>query len=132
MSYKTAILYQEVKKMDRTGLEMSVQLKNVHLNWGTTSNSGKRNRHEYEAYIPIPVDVARGFELSRGLKFDVEGQNFKLRASGSQAEDLGKNFESANDLKLLGKFLKNDLNAQPEDRITIHWLSNTEVSITLD
>ncbi|MEK5230497.1 hypothetical protein MHB42_01855 [Lysinibacillus sp. FSL K6-0232] len=118
--------------MDRTGSFMSVELKHVHLNWGTTSNSGTRRRDEFEVYIPIPIDDARRLELRRGLTFYVNNQEFKLRASGSQAEDLGKNFESDGNLKLLGRYLKIELGAQPGDIVTIYWESNTEVSITLN
>ncbi len=118
--------------MDRTGLFMSIELKYVHLNWGTTSTSGTRKRDELEVYIPIKIDDARRLKLKRGLTFYVKGQDFKLRASGSQAEDLGKNFHSEGNLKLLGWYLKEELGAKPEDTVTITWESKTEVSITLN
>jgi len=117
--------------MDRTGLSMSVELKHVHLNWGTTSTTGDRKRNELEAYIPIKIDDARRLNLKRGVSFYVKGQDFKLRASGTQSDGLGKNFQSEGNLKLLGWYLKEELGAKSEDIVEIYWESKTEVSITL-
>lgn len=119
--------------MKRLGKSFRVQLKKVHLHWGTTSSDNTRNRHENEAYIPIPATDARRLKLKRSLLFDVVGTSFQLRVSGSQGdEDYGKNFESAKKLTLLGEYLKDVLKAKPGDWVTVHWETEKKVSILLD
>lgn len=70
--------------MNRLGKSMTIKLKRVHLNWGKVSNSGTRNRNEFEVYIPIPASEARRLNLYQGSCFNVTGEDFVLMAGGSQ------------------------------------------------
>ncbi|WP_321993480.1 phospholipase D-like domain-containing protein [Clostridium butyricum] len=117
-----------------TGDYFEAELLPVHLNWGTTSRNGQRNRHPDEVYIPIFIDVARNLDLfNDGTEFAVQGQNFNVKATGTQGlnSDYGKNLTSANGLKPLGRYLKGQLNAHPGDIVRVEWITNTEVSITI-
>lgn len=120
--------------MATTGDFFTVELLPVHLNWGTTSTDGTRNRHPDETYIPISIDVARSLNLiNDGTEFYVQGQYFSVKATGTQGTNniYGKNLTSSNGLRPLGVYLKSTLNSHPGDIIRVEWISNTEVSITL-
>ena len=120
--------------MATTGDYLTVELQDVHLNWGTVSSDGSRNRHSDEVYIPIHMDVARNLDLfNDGTEFSVHGQNFRVKATGTQGTTTiyGKNLTSANGLRPLGRYLKGQLNATPGDIVRVEWLSDTEVEITL-
>ncbi|TAN67417.1 hypothetical protein WS9_008420 [Paraclostridium sordellii 8483] len=121
--------------MPNTGDSFRVRLQTVHLNWGTTSSNGQRNRHPDEAYIPIPMsDAIRLGLFNNGSCFSVSGQNFQVKATGTQGSPVqyGKNLSSSGNLRLLGAYLKRVLNAQPGDTAIVSWLSPTEVSIEID
>lgn len=121
--------------MPNTGDSFRVRLKPVHLNWGTISSDGQRNRHPDEAYIPIPISDARRLNLfNDGLCFSVSGQSFEVKATGTQGNtgQYGKNLSSSGNLRLLGAYLKRGLGAQPGDTVIVSWLSPTEVNITID
>lgn len=120
--------------MATTGDSFTTELLPVHLNWGTTSRTGTRHRHPDEVYIPISIDIARDLDLvNDGTEFCVSGQNFRVKATGTQGDNIvyGKNLTSSNGLKPLGRYLKGTLNAQPGDTVRVEWISDTEVSITL-
>lgn len=121
--------------MPNAGDSFRVNLKPVHLNWGTVSSDGQRNRHPDEAYIPIPISDAKRLNLlNNGLCFSVSGQDFQVKATGTQGDrgQYGKNLSSSGNLKLLGAYLKRGLHAHPGDIAIINWLSPTEISITID
>ena len=93
--------------MATTGDFFTVELQDVHLNWGTVSSDGSRNRHSDEVYIPIHMDVARNLGLfNDGTEFYVHGQNFRVKATGTQGTTTvyGKNLTSANGLRPLGRY----------------------------
>ncbi len=122
--------------MATTGDFFTVELQDVHLNWGTVSRDGARHRHPDEAYIPIPSTIAIRLNLlNDGTLFNVHGQNFQVKATGTQSSlsypKYGKNLSSSGNLKLLGRYLKGTLNAQPGNIVRVEWLSDTDVSITL-
>lgn len=120
--------------MNLTGKYFDVILKDIHLKWGTLGNKDgyPRNRHELEVYIPIPSKIAKEFNLLRGQCFNVQNCDFQLRVSGSQGENkaFGKNFESAGNLKLLGEYLKQQLNLYPGSKIRIKWISQETINIS--
>ncbi|WP_027703190.1 hypothetical protein [Metaclostridioides mangenotii] len=121
--------------MPNVGDSFRVKLKPVHLNWGTVSSDGQRNRHPDEAYIPIPISDAKRLNLfNNGFCFSVSGLGFKVKATGTQGDrgQYGKNLSSSGNLKLLGDYLKRVLHAHPGDTAIINWLSSTEVSIIID
>ena len=120
--------------MATAGDFFTVELLPAHLYWGQVSRDGTRNRHHDEAYIPIHIDVARRLNLfNNGTEFNVQGQHFNVKATGTQGTNgmYGKNLTSANGLKPLGRYLKGTLNAQPGDTVIVEWISDTEVSIRL-
>lgn len=118
--------------MATTGDFFTTELQEVHLNWGTVSRDGLRHRHPDEAYIPIHSnDAIRLNLINDGTTFDVHGQNFQVKATGIQNSSYGKNLSSSGNLKLLGRYLKGCLNANPGDTVRVEWLSDTEVEITL-
>lgn len=119
--------------MDRTGKSFDVNLEKIHLKWGTTgmTDGSPRDRSELEAYIPIPMRIAKELNLLRSDCFYVENLDFQLRVSGSQGpnNEYGKQFTSAGNLKPLGIYLKNQLNLQPGNRVRVEWISQDTVSI---
>ena len=120
--------------MATAGDYFEVELLPVHLNWGTTSRDGTRHRHPDEVYIPIPINIARNLNLfNDGTEFSVQGQNFNVKATGTQGSnnEYGKNLTSANGLKSLGRYLKGTLNAHPGDIVRVEWITDTHVSIEL-
>ncbi|WP_024615329.1 hypothetical protein [Clostridium sp. Ade.TY] len=120
--------------MATTGDFFTVDLHDVHLNWGTVSRDGSRNRHPDEVYIPITMDTAMRLNLLNNCtEFNVHGQDFTVKATGTQGTNgiYGKNLTSANGLRHLGRYLKGHLNAIPGNTVRVEWLSDTEVEITL-
>lgn len=86
---------------------------NVYFGKGRVDKRGLvKPRHWYEAELIVPSEITckEGYPqaLSSNAVFDVitdDGYKFKIKVSG----DYSKNFRSADDLKILGKWLKGRL-----------------------
>ena len=107
--------------MATTGDFFTFELKEVHLNLGTVSSDGLRNRHSDEAYIPIHMDTAISLCLfNDGTEFNVYWQNFKVKVTGTQGNTTiyGKNLTSTNGLRALGNYLKGYLHATSGDIVS--------------
>lgn len=116
--------------MPRLGDSFETELREAHLEWGTTAREGTRNRNPLESYIPISAPNARRLNIKRGQEYSVLGADFTVYAGGSQCEDHAKNLESRGDLTLLGAFLRDTLHVQLGDTVRVEWVTNSEVSIT--
>ncbi|MBU3201737.1 hypothetical protein LL037_08395 [Clostridium estertheticum] len=131
------LMFSEFKGADNIpiiGDYFTVELQPVHLNWGTVSTTGSRHRHPDEAYIPVSVaDALRLNLLNNGTLFNVSGQGFSVKVTGTQSNypQYGKNLSSSHNLRLLGAYLKRSLNAQPGDTIRVEWISNMDVEISI-
>jgi len=123
--------------MPSAGDSFLVQLKPVHLGWGTIGASRVTNpRHQDEAYIPIPAKVARRYSILKGTDFTATSSdglfNEQVKASGSTSANspYAKQFQGKGNLKLIGQWLKNQKGAKPGDRVLVEFLSSTEVKFT--
>ena len=131
--------------MARAGDCYEVELKEPHLGWGTYRSTNTRERREGEAYIQIPADIARSFNLlnSNGTGGrDVWGENLfrctsadgffngVLRAQGSSfAESIyAKQFSGDKNLRAIGDWYE-AIGAQVGDAIKVTWTSNVDIVI---
>jgi hypothetical protein len=122
----------------RKGKYFDVLLKRAHINWGTESSPHVlRNRNEYEAYLPISMEHARMFNMKTGDVFNgfskdgfFEG---RLKATGSQgkSKEYAKNLYKDGDLRALGYWLIDRMNAKPGDTVRIEFIEEDVIELTL-
>lgn len=126
-----------------------VEIKDVHMNWGTKRTTKNRNALAGEGYIPIPNKKAQQIDIrnSNALKntqpktreqlgvnlfncYDKDGFVGILKAQGSSRKGYTypKQFSAFKDLKVIGTwFQKNKVVAG--DKIRVSWTSPTEIFI---
>ncbi|WP_097028591.1 hypothetical protein [Clostridium peptidivorans] len=119
--------------MPQAGDSYTVVLKEAHLNWGTHRYTYTRDRIYGEAYIQIPLGVARSIGILRGAVFNctsTDGQfNHPLRAAGCCTAGAihAKQFQGDGDLKVLGTWLHGYCGANVGDRIEVTWTSPNDI-----
>jgi len=131
--------------MAKAGDSYKVKLKMAHLGWGTYRTTNTRDPREGEAYIQIPIEVARRFNLlnSNGTGGrDVWGENLfrctssdgffsgVLRAQGGSFAEAtyAKQFSGDKNLRAVGDWY-DAIGAQVGDIIKVTWVSNVDVVI---
>ena len=131
--------------MAKAGDSYKVKLRNAHLGWGTYRETESRAKREGEAYIQIPANYARKYNLqnSNGTDGkDVLGVNLfrcksadglfsgVLRAQGSSKADsiVAKQFSVDKDLRALGDWYR-QIGAQAGDTIRVTWTSESDIVV---
>ena len=131
--------------MAKAGDSYKVKLKMAHLGWGTYRSTESRAKREGEAYIQIPVNYARKYNLfnSNGTNGqDVLGVNLfrctsadglfsgVLRAQGNSKADskYAKQFSVDKNLRAVGDWYKS-IGAQVGDTIKVAWTSDVDIVI---
>lgn len=124
--------------MSRTGHFFDIELKEAHLNWGTEGASrATANRNPFEAYLPISIGNARTYNILRGETFTCTSSDGyfegEVKATGSQGErkQYGKNLTKSGDMRALGYWLKDRMNAQPRDIVRITFVDENSIELTL-
>ena len=132
--------------MANRGDSYIVSLRNTHLDWGEYRYTGSRKPIPGEAYIPIPNEFAKRFNLlnTNGTDGkDVLGKNIfryktadgrqsgVLRAQGnSERGDIyAKQFSADKDLKKLGTWLR-DIGASVGTEIKVEWISPYDIVLS--
>lgn len=135
--------------MPKSGDFYEIEIKDVHMNWGTKRTTKNRKSVAGEGYIPIPAKKAKqiGINNSNALKntnprvheqlgvnlfdcYDKNGLVGKLKAQGASRKGYiyPKQFSLFDDLKVIGTwFQKNNVSAG--DKIRVSWTSPTEIFI---
>lgn len=131
--------------MAKAGNSYEIELKAAHLGWGTYRHTASRPPREGEAYIQIPADIARSFNLlntnGTGGR-DIWGENLfhctsadgmfsgVLRAQGGTIADsiYAKQFAGDGNLKALGEWYDN-VGADVGDTVKVTWISNVDIVI---
>jgi len=116
-------------------------LKEAHLKWGTLRHSSSRQKIDQEAYLQIPISIAKKFKRYNSNKLNANTEylcnskdgfleNKILKASGASKKGniYAKQFQGNKDLKLLGRWF-NEINASPKDKIKITWITSTSIEI---
>lgn len=124
--------------MDRTGNYFDVELKKAHLNWGTEGASRtSKQRNPFEMYLPISIDNARIYNIKAGEVFNGSSSDgfFEgaLKATGSQGNlnQYGKNLHKEGDLRALGYWLKDRVNAQVGDKVRVKFIDEHTIKLSL-
>lgn len=127
--------------MPNAGDEYTVILKEAHLKWGTHRNTDSRDRIDGEAYIPIPADVARQFNIYNSnhtgantrYKYKTESEDFAgtLLAQGcSERGDVyAKQFSESGNLQGIGDWYRH-VNAVVGGKVTVHWDTASDITIS--
>ncbi|HDR4914384.1 TPA: hypothetical protein ROY02_003815 [Bacillus cereus] len=122
--------------MSRTGRCFEVVLKDAHLMWGTLGSSRVGgSRSGYEAYLPIRMHEARTFNILNGEIFTAVSTDGyfdnNLKATGTQGPSgqYGKNLTPDGDMRKLGYWLKDRLNAQPGDTVRVCFESENDLTL---
>lgn len=124
----------------------TVELKESHLAWGTYRNPTNREIVPGEGYVPIPFiyatkykvfnsnspNVGIGYNEFFATSYDGYLKNTILLAQGSKcAGDIyAKQFSVKGDLKVIGAWYRY-CNARPGNRVTVTWLSPTNIMLKL-
>ena len=131
--------------MANAGDSYKVKLRKAHLGWGTYRATESRTKREGEAYIQIPIEYARKYNLfnSNGTNGqDVLGVNLfrctsadglfsgVLRAQGNSKADskYAKQFSVDKNLRAVGDWYKK-IGAQVGDTIKVSWTSDVDIVI---
>lgn len=131
--------------MAKKGDSYVITLNQAHLGWGIYRNTQTRAPISGEAYIPIPTQYAKLYNIVNSNATggrDVLGQNIfnctsvdgyfsgQLKAQGNNeaGAKYAKQFSANDDLKALGTWFQY-INAQVGDRIKVTWISPTDVEI---
>lgn len=132
--------------MAKKGDSYKIKLSETHIDWGIFRNTDSRNKRRGEAYIPIPSDKARNFEIynsnfgKKGLgynKFYVRAarENFNgvLKSSGSRKKGdvFAKQFHGDSDLRFIGEWFRM-WDAKSGSYVYVTWISPTEIEIDHD
>lgn len=114
-----------------------VELKEAHLKWGELGPSRRVVTRSYqEAYIQIPLSEARRLNILKAADYhavSADGYlNHTVRATGSvnRYSPYAKQFQGKGDLKLIGRWLKDYLNAQVGDLVRVEFTSPFDVMFT--
>ncbi|WP_404332098.1 hypothetical protein [Mesobacillus maritimus] len=123
--------------MPRTGRYFNVTLKSAHLNWGTEGNSRiVRKRNPFEVYLPISIENARDFNIKTGEVFACSSSDGffdgPLKATGTQgpSKEFAKNFYKDGDMRALGYWLKDRMEAKVGDKIRIEFTDEDAIRLT--
>lgn len=129
--------------MAKAGDSYVVELRENHLAWGTYRYTASRTPRSGEAYLPIPIEYARKYEIYNGNathKTDVWGENIfwcvtigaYLKAQGGtdRGAVYAKQFAVNDDLKELGEWYR-AVGAKPGDSVRVVWISPSDIEIEL-
>lgn len=124
-----------------------ITLRPNHLAWGTFRNTTTRTPRHGEAYLPIPIEYARKFNIfnanfTGGL--DVWGENLfsctsadgylkatmKSQGAVEGGDIYAKQFSVNDDLKAIGLWYQH-VGAKPGDQIEVRWISNIDMIVRL-
>lgn len=123
--------------MSRTGKHFDITLKSAHLNWGTEGDSRvTKQRNVFEVYLPISMANAKKYDIKAGEVFFCSSSDgfFEgpLKATGSQgpSKEYGKNFYKDGDLRALGYWLKDRMDAQIGDQVRVEFTNENTILLT--
>ena len=133
--------------MPKAGDSYIVTLRENHLAWGTYRYTTTRSPRSGEAYLPIPIEYARKYNVFNSNYTggrDIVGENifrcrsadgyldvlFKAQGAVDKGVVFAKQFSVKDNLKTLGNWYQY-VNARPGDRIKVQWISPTEMIIEL-
>lgn len=135
--------------MPKSGDFYEIEIKKVHMNWGTERTTQSRESVAGEGYIPIPDEIAKQIGLfnSNALKdtepkitekpgvnlfdcYDKDGFVGTLKAQGSSHKGYiyPKQFSKFNDLKTIGTWFQKN-NVSVGDKIRLTWTTPTKIFI---
>ena len=129
------------------GNSNEVKVRDAHLGWGTHRHTNSRERRPGEAYIKIPTEYARRFQLlnQNGTNHqDILGKNLfnctskdgsylgQLKAQGCNfgGDIYAKQFSEKGNLKALGTWYE-EVGASAGDTIQVTFTSDTDICIEL-
>lgn len=132
--------------MANIGDSYVITLKPSHLDWGSFRNTSTRGYVAGEGYIPIPLAIAKQFNIlnSNGthgidriglniFRFSTADGRYRgfLRAQGcnSAGEIYAKQFAGDGDLKLIGRWFS-AINAIVGTQILVKWVSPDEIVLS--
>ena len=129
--------------MPQAGDSFVVELRPIHLNWGTIPDRRTTSRNEVrgEGYIPIPREYARQYQIFNSNNAEanvlytvtclngaqIQGQLLAQGAS-RRGDIYAKNFSVQNDLKAIGNWFIS-VEAQPGGHVEVCFLSENELTI---
>lgn len=129
--------------MAKAGDSYVVELRENHLAWGTYRYTASRTPRSGEAYLPIPIEYARKYEIYNGNathKTDVLGENIfwcvtigaylKAQGGADRGAVYAKQFAVNDDLKGLGEWYR-AVGAKPGDSVRVVWISPSDIEIEL-
>ena len=129
--------------MAKAGDSYVVELRENHLAWGTYRYTASRTPRSGEAYLPIPIEYARKYEIYNGNathKADVLGENIfgcvtigaylKAQGGADRGAVYAKQFAVNDDLKGLGEWYR-AVGAKPGDSVRVVWISPSDIEIEL-
>lgn len=129
--------------MAKAGDSYVVELRENHLAWGTYRYTASRTPRSGEAYLPIPIEYARKYEIYNGnatQKTDALGENIfwcvtigaylKAQGGADRGAVYAKQFAVNDDLKGLGEWYR-AVGAKPGDSVRVVWTSPSDIEIEL-
>ena len=133
--------------MAQAGNRYVIKLTPSQLGWGEERYTDSRPRRKGEAYLAIPRDIAKKYNLYNSNKtngLDILGVNifkctssdgflsceFKSQGDKKRGDEYAKQFYGNDNLKLLGNWYKH-VNAQVGDEVEVYFLTPYEIQLTL-